>query len=353
MERKKAHKNKIPHLIIRVFIITKNKDGNILFLVQKRSKNKKSYPGYFTDSASGHVEYQEHLNLDAIKTNALRELEEELGIHPKEVQKLTFYDLNAEEDKFTKEVAYIFLGIVNPGVKLKPNPEELEPKESRFYTREELIDLLKKDNLVDYSKEIWNELLDTNLESFFTTEQKSEKKREIKDIALFIGRFQPLHHGHIHVIYRILESHNYLKIGIGSSQISHTKYNPFTKEERKEFIRAALKKREIPESRYSIYYIPDIFDASKWVEHVVSIIGDFDILFSNSDWVRELFKKKGYKISKKITIFQNKYNGTHIRNLINQNNKKWRSLVPNEVINRFEDFNGIERIKTLYKEHEE
>jgi nicotinamide-nucleotide adenylyltransferase len=353
MERKKAHKEKIPHLIIRVFIITKTKEGDILFLVQKRSKDKKSYPGYFTDSASGHVQYQENLNLDIIKANALRELKEEFGIHSKEIQNLTFYDLNSEEDKFIKEVAYIFLGIVDPMVELNPNPEELEPNESKFYTRKELLSLLKKDNLVDYSKEVWNELLDTNLEDFFPVKQKSQKERKIQEIALFIGRFQPLHHGHIHVIYRIFESHAYLKIGIGSSQISHIKVNPFTKEERKQFIRAALEKRAIPESKYSIYYIPDIFNASKWVDHVVSIIGDFDIIFSNSDWVRELFKNKGYNLSRKITIFKNKYNGTHIRNLINQDDKQWRSLVPNEVIRKIEQFNGIKRIKKLYKENEE
>ncbi|TXT67294.1 MAG: Nicotinamide-nucleotide adenylyltransferase [Promethearchaeota archaeon] len=365
-ERSEAHRKEIPHLIVRLFILSKNDNGDLLFLVQKRSDTKKSYPGYYTDSASGHVIFEKGLNLGTIKKNALRELEEEFGIQSKDVQKITFYDLNNEEDQFTKEVAYIFIGSVDSTVKLEPNPEEVERKESKFYTRKELEKLLQENDLVDYSKKIWNELLDSNLKSYFPQEnQKTMSKTKINsksriendqknaDIALFIGRFQPLHHGHIHIINRIFEAHNKLKIGIGSSQLSHTKENPFTKEERKKFIKSALKKRAIPQDRYAIYFIPDLFNAEKWVSHVVSIIGKFDILYSNSDFVRELFKNKGYTIAKKISLFKNKYSGTHIRNLINKQDKQWRLLVPNEVVDLIEKYEGIKRIESFYDQNEE
>jgi nicotinamide-nucleotide adenylyltransferase len=351
INRKEAHKTGIPHLIVRVFIIKKNQKDQIEYLVQKRGKNKKTYPGYYTDSASGHVVYEKNLDLSKIKQNAYRELEEEFGLKSTDLIKLNFYDFKSEKDKLSREVAYIFVGVAKAEVKPEPNEEELDINDSRFYSRSELQKIFGEKELVDYSEEVWKELLESDLNSLFEV-KKSHQERSNGDIALFVGRFQPLHHGHIHVIYRIFEDYNFLKIAIGSSQISHTKDNPFTKEERKQFLKVALKQRAISEDKYNIYYVPDIFNAKKWVDHLVSIVGNFDIIYSNSDWVRELFKNEGYELSKKITIFKNKYSGTHIRKLITKNNKNYRLLIPNEVLEKIKEFDGIERIKELYRNNE-
>ena len=139
-----------------------------------------------------------------------------------------------------------------------------------------------------------------------------------------------------------------MKIGIGSSQLSHTLNDPFTSEERKKFLECALEKRRISSKRYEIYDIPDIFNAKKWVDHVISIVGEINSVYSNSDWVRELFFNKRIKVAKKVTIFKKKFNANNIRNLIAKNDKKWKSLVPKEVVELIEEFNGIERIKSLY-----
>ena len=114
MERTEAHNKKVSHLITRFFILSITPKGEILYLVQKRSKTKKTFPEYFTDSSSGHVIWEKNLDLNKIKKNALRELEEEFGITPKMVQKTLFHEINAEGD----EIAYIFFGIVNHDVPL-------------------------------------------------------------------------------------------------------------------------------------------------------------------------------------------------------------------------------------------
>ena len=145
-----------------------------------------------------------------------------------------------------------------------------------------------------------------------------------------------------------MEDHNKVKIGIGSSQFSNTKNDPFTNVERRRFIEAALKKRNIPNSNYDIYDIPDIFNAKRWVDHVVTIVGDFDIVYSNSDWVRELFQNKGYVVGKKLGIFKKKYNASNVRKLISREKKDWKNLVPNEVVNLIKEINGIQRIQSLY-----
>ena len=155
------------------------------------------------------------------------------------------------------------------------------------------------------------------------------------------------------MIYKIFKKSKFIKIGIGSSQLSYTINNPFTKEERKQFIITALEKRLISSDKFEIFFIPDIFNANKWVDHVVSIVGHFDIIYSNSDWMRELFKKKNYKISKKSLIFKKKYNGTNIRNSIFTDKNQWRLLVPNEVIELIKKFNGFQRIKDISEKNSE
>ena len=349
MHRGEAHKRGISHLIIRLFIITVTPNNQIYYLVQKRGKMKKIFPDYYTDSASGHVLYKKNLNFYDIQEEAKRELAEEFGIPPKHLEKLIFYDLISEEDKGTTEIAYVFLGLVNHDVELKPNPNELEVGSSRFYTKSELSAILKNKNSVDYSKNIWNKLLLLDLDEIFGLNTSGNKKiSSKKDVALFLGRFQPLHHGHIYMLNKILKLYKTIKIGVGSSQFSKTKINPFTYEERVNFIKSALNKRGITSDRFSICPIPDIFKASKWVNHIISIIGNFDTIFSNSDWVRQLFKNEGYTVGEKIGIFKKKYNASNVRKLISIDNRNWTTLVPKEVVNLIKDYDGIERIRILF-----
>ena len=46
--------------------------------------------------------------------------------------------------------------------------------------------------------------------------------------ALFVGRFQPFHYGHLHAVRTILEEAEELVIVVGSAQMSHEPDNPFT-----------------------------------------------------------------------------------------------------------------------------
>ena len=50
--------------------------------------------------------------------------------------------------------------------------------------------------------------------------------------ALIIGRFQPLHNGHLEVIRKVASECDRMIIGIGSAQYSHLTDNPFTAGER-------------------------------------------------------------------------------------------------------------------------
>jgi nicotinamide-nucleotide adenylyltransferase len=346
MERKKAHEKKISHLIIRFFVISFSQENEPFFLVQKRSIQKKAFPGYYTDSASGHVLYRKDISLKTIQEDALRELEEEFGIIRKSVKNVRFYDLQVEKSEGINEISYIFIGQIDHNITLHPDPSEAEPESSHLYSKSGLSTILNEKATVDYSKSIWSVLSHMDLKEFF--EEVHNTTINSKNVALFIGRFQPLHYGHIFVLKKLFQMYNQVKIGIGSSQLSNTFSDPFSETERKDFINAALKKRRISQNRYEIFSIPDIFNAQKWVDHVISITGEFDIIYSNSDWVRQLFKKQGIAIGKKLEIFKKKYNGTRIRSLIANKSSEWRLLVPKEVQILIENYNGLLRIQNLY-----
>ena len=58
--------------------------------------------------------------------------------------------------------------------------------------------------------------------------------------ALFLGRFQPFHLGHMNVMKDIHERYDSVVIAICSAQISHTKRDPFTYKERHDMVESTL-----------------------------------------------------------------------------------------------------------------
>lgn len=164
--------------------------------------------------------------------------------------------------------------------------------------------------------------------------------------ALFIGRFQPFHKGHLKVIKKILEDFDEVIIGIGSSQYSDTFDNPFSGEERKKMIEESLNKEGI--KNYEIFMIPDVHNPPNWVDHVLSIVPDFDSVVSNNEFTQKLFKKKGFNTKKTELFDKTIYSGKKIRNLI-ADGKKWEEFVPKSVSSMIYEINGVKRIKDLFK----
>jgi len=166
--------------------------------------------------------------------------------------------------------------------------------------------------------------------------------------ALFIGRFQPFHNGHLSAIKEVLNNADKIIIGIGSSQHSNTKDNPFTFEKRFKMIENALVKEGI--ENFTIFPVPDIPDDKKWVEHVKSLLPRFDVVYSSNPLVARLFKedkdyKKGKFKVKRVKIIK-EASSTKVRILMKKG-KGWKRLVPEEVGELIESIDGINRIKRL------
>jgi bifunctional NMN adenylyltransferase/nudix hydrolase len=83
------------------------------------------------------------------------------------------------------------------------------------------------------------------------------------DVAVVIGRFQPLHFGHLAVIRQALETAPKVLVVLGSAFQARSPRNPWTWQERAEMIRLAVPQTE--RSRVEFLPMRDLFDEPRWV----------------------------------------------------------------------------------------
>lgn len=164
--------------------------------------------------------------------------------------------------------------------------------------------------------------------------------------ALFVGRFQPFHYGHLYAVQKILEQADELIIVIGSAQMSHEPDNPFTAGERIEMIQAALADAGITRDRYILIPIADAPSHRTWVSYVESQTPRFGIVFSNQSLTKRLLIEAGYEVRGIPLHSRSNYQATEIRRRILMQ-EDWRDLVPASVYRIVKEIDGEMRIKDL------
>lgn len=144
--------------------------------------------------------------------------------------------------------------------------------------------------------------------------------------SLLIGRFQPLHTGHLSVI----ERYTNLVIGIGSSQYSRTADNPLTFAERRWCLEQV--------TSAPIIAIPDIHADDRWVEHLLKIVytvtPTVDYVISGNPVVQRLCAAAGLTTETIEPTIQ--IDATTIRRLIRAHNPTWKQYVPAVIHNTIE-----------------
>lgn len=130
--------------------------------------------------------------------------------------------------------------------------------------------------------------------------------------ALIIGRFQPLHRGHIYLIRCALRYASTLVICIGSSNVQNLD-NPFTVQTREELLKRAIVREGLSHSIRHIFSLPDNPDDSVWLADAIQNAGYFDLVIGNNEWVNQLFKHAGYKVQAIPLFERSTYKGKVIR----------------------------------------
>ncbi len=162
--------------------------------------------------------------------------------------------------------------------------------------------------------------------------------------GLLIGRFQPFHLGHLEALQFALSKVEKLWIGLGSSNKSPQKNNPFSAKEREEMIASSID--DSMKNKISIYFIPDLDNHIKWIEKIDTIVPKFDIVFSNDDLTRHLYSKRDFQVVPIPFLRRDELSGTNIRDLI-ISDQKWDDLVPEGAKNFLINTGAKERLKNL------
>jgi nicotinamide-nucleotide adenylyltransferase len=161
--------------------------------------------------------------------------------------------------------------------------------------------------------------------------------------GLLIGRFQPIHDGHIQLVEEIATDVDELVVGIGSADASHTVRNPFTAGERVMMITKALESMDI--TIYTVS-IEDLNRNSVWVSHVKSMSPRFDVAYSNNPLVIQLFIEAGVEVRQTAMFNRDELKGSEIRELMTKGGD-WQQYVPEAVVDVIAEINGIQRIRAI------
>ncbi|MFH1657405.1 MAG: nicotinamide-nucleotide adenylyltransferase [bacterium] len=163
--------------------------------------------------------------------------------------------------------------------------------------------------------------------------------------ALFIGRFQPFHKGHLASIKQISKQVEKIFLVIGSSQESGTIKNPFSFAERKEMLDRCLE----GVCEYVVYGVNDMSDDSAWTKKVLETTGvgvEDTVVFTGNDWTKKCFTEAGLKVKSHDVFFDNLC-ATEIREKISKG-EEWENLVPEEVLLFLQEIKGTKRIRSLF-----
>ena len=166
--------------------------------------------------------------------------------------------------------------------------------------------------------------------------------------ALFIGRFQPFHKGHLEAVKMILKENDEIIIAVGSAQYSHKLENPFTAGERIVMIRRALENEGIDLKQVWIIPIPDVHVHMMWVSEVIGYTPKFNVVYTNEPLTKRLFIEAGFEVKPISFIRREIYSATEIRRRMIEDGD-WEELVPKAVAKYIKEIDGVQRVRDLAK----
>ena len=170
--------------------------------------------------------------------------------------------------------------------------------------------------------------------------------------GVFIGRFQPIHLGHLETIKFALTHVSELTIVIGSAQKSHELKNPFTSGERIEMIRSSIKELKLSIERVILIPVPDVDIHYLWTYNLDLLIPKYQVVFTNDPFTSILFSERGTKVIQPPLIKRTYLSATEVRNRI-VNDRDWKKLVTPSTYKIIKKIDGTKRLKALNLKYQE
>lgn len=156
-------------------------------------------------------------------------------------------------------------------------------------------------------------------------------------VALFIGRFQPFHNGHLYSLNRCLEIADKVIVAVGSSQEKGTESNPWDFERRSKMILSVNPKVEV-------VAIPDLFNDEKWGDQILFLLQKNGLEkagvvgVGNNDWTNRIFRSIGIDVYETGLYQRDELEGIIIRELIKNGDNRWKGRVPGSVVKWLEEY---------------
>ncbi len=170
--------------------------------------------------------------------------------------------------------------------------------------------------------------------------------------ALIIGRFQPVHNGHVELLRKV-DSMGLEKIllGIGIEGKGRTPRNPFSYDEISQIWLSEIEKLK---TKVELYAIPDINDNTRYASHVERITGcseEDTVVVSGNGYTVDCFTNHGknyrtHSVGKSVPLGNGYLCATQIREWMLYDGP-WRQYVPKSTKDVMEKIDGEQIIKEL------
>jgi len=192
-----------------------------------------------------------------------------------------------------------------------------------------------------------------------------------KRLTVFIGRFQPFHNGHAHILEQAIESSDKVLVLVGSAFIARNIKNPFTFSERFDMINAWVLQNYLTTDKWPIIKpVVDQYNTPKWLQLVQETVdatikevgwkaSEVDVAITGADrdsttWYLNSFPQyisdlkpaidagEGLSASKlRHRLFSDNFGGA----------ANWLD-VPLTTVNFLRQFHGTKEFETLREEYE-
>ncbi|MFB6144900.1 MAG: adenylyltransferase/cytidyltransferase family protein [Candidatus Nanohaloarchaea archaeon] len=151
--------------------------------------------------------------------------------------------------------------------------------------------------------------------------------------AGFLGRFQPLHRGHAHVIDEYREEFDEFRLIVGSADKKRTEKNPLSFEERKNLIHDCYPDIEV----IALEDTEKDEDGNReWAGNLEEL--DLDVIITQNELVKSILAEHtDMEVIEQEFHDKDIYSGTEVRRRI-KSKEEWRYLTPDCAKERIEEF---------------